>query len=178
MELGDTSDKEASPPQARKREMSKNWQIQMALMLQTLEMEDSMRRGAFTIVAKCFGVACSTVHCLWNRVACTHTSGHIISPEFHSHRKNCRRWPMYLSEFVCKGIKNIPLWKQRTQRKLATLMGVSKTMVHCWIADSTIPVHSNSLKPVLTEENKVAWLFMALDSRDPQDLTKFLDMMD
>ena len=28
------------------------------------------------------------------------------------------------------------------------------------------------------EENKVAWLAMALDSQDPQDPMKFLDMMD
>ena len=57
-------------------------------------------------------------------------------------------------------------------------LGVSKTMVHCWIVDSTIQVHSNSLKPVLTEENKVAQLIMVLDSCDPQDPIKFLDMMD
>ena len=56
--------------------------------------------------------------------------------------------------------------------------GCQKTMVYCWIVDSTICMHSNSLKPVLTEENKVARLFMALDSQDPQDPTKFLDMMD
>ena len=61
---------------------------------------------------------------------------------------------------------------------LAMSMGVSKKMVHHWIVDSTIQVDSNSLKPVLMEENKVAWLLMALDSWDPQDLTKFLDMMD
>ena len=51
-------------------------------------------------------------------------------------------------------------------------------MVHCWIVDLTIRVHSNSLKPVLMEENKVAWLIMALDACDLQDPTKFLDMMD
>ena len=87
MELGDTSDKEASPPQARKREMSKSWQIQMVSILQTLETDDGMRRGAFTIVTKSFGVAHSTVHCLWNRVVCMHASGHIISLEFHSCKK-------------------------------------------------------------------------------------------
>ena len=87
MELGDTSDKEASPPQARKTEMLKSWQIQMVSMLQTLETEDGMRRRAFAIVAKCFGMASSTVHCLWNRVAHMHASGHIISLEFHSHKK-------------------------------------------------------------------------------------------
>ena len=85
---------------------------------------------------------------------------------------------MYPSEVIREGIKNIPLWKRCTQRKLAKSMGVSKTMVHHWIVDSTIRMHSNSLKHVLTEENKVAWLFMVLDSWDPQDLTKFLDMMD
>ena len=52
MELGDTSDEEASPPQAKKREMLKNQRIQMVLMLQMLDTEDGMRRGAFTIVAK------------------------------------------------------------------------------------------------------------------------------
>ena len=63
-------------------------------------------------------------------------------------------------------------------KKAGTLLGVSKTIVHHWIVDLTIQVHSNSLKPVLTEENKVAQLLMALDSRDPQDPMKFLDMMD
>ena len=114
MELGDTSNKEASPPQPKKREMSKNQRIQMVSMLQMLQTDDSMRRGAFTIVAECFGVAHSTVHCLWNRVTCMRASGHIISPEFHS-QKNCGRWPMYPSEFVHEGIKDIPLRKWQTQ---------------------------------------------------------------
>ena len=87
MELGDTSEEEASPPQPKKREMSKNQRIQMVSMLQTLQMENGMRRGAFTIVAECFGMACSMFHCLWNRVVHMHASGHIISPEFHSHKK-------------------------------------------------------------------------------------------
>ena len=177
MELWGTSEEEASPPQPKKREMSKNQRIQMVLMLQMLQMENGMRRGAFTIVAECFGMARSMVHCLWNRVVCMHATSHIISPEFHSHKKS-RRWPMYQSEFIKEGIKNIPLWKRWTQRKLATSLGVSKTMVHHWIVDSTIRVHSNPLKPVLTEENKVAWLIMALDSHDPQDPMKLLDMMD
>ena len=153
MELGDTSNEEASPPQLKKREMLKNQRIQMVSMLQTLQTENGMRRGAFTIVAECFGMACSMVHCLWNRVVRMRASGHIISPEFHSHKKNCRRRPMYLSEFIHEGINNILLCKRWTQRKLATLLGVSKTTMHHWIVDLTIQVHSTSLKPVLTEEN-------------------------
>ena len=92
-------------------------------------------------------------------------------------QKNCRRPPINPSEFVREGIKNIPLCKQRTQRKLAASLGVSKTTVQHWIVDSTIRVHCNSLKPVL-KEKKVARLIMALEAHDPQDPLKFLDMMD
>ena len=178
MELGDTSDEEASPERPKKRELSKSTQIQMVTMLQTLETDDGMRSGSFAMVAECFGVARSTVYRLWNRVVRTRAHGHIISPEFQSHKKNCGRPPMYPSEFVREGIKNIPLRKRRTQRKLAASLGVSKTTVQRWIVDSTIRVHCNSLKPVLTEENKVARLIMALESHDPNDPSKFLDMMD
>ena len=178
MELGDTSDEEASPQRPTKREMTKSQRIQMVTMLQTLETDDSMRSGSFAIVAECFGVARLTVYRLWNRVVHTRAHGHIISPEFQSHKKKCGRPPIYLSEFVREGIKNIPLRKRRTQRKLAASLGVSKTMVQRWIVDSTIRVHCNSLKPVLTEENKVARLIMALEAHDPEDPSKFLDMMD
>ena len=163
MELGDTSNEEASPQHPKKREMSKTQQIQMVTMLQMLQTDNGMRRGAFTMVAECFVMAHSTVHCLWNRVVRTHAHGHIISPEFQSHKKISRRPPIYLWDFVCEGIKNIPFCKRQTQRKLAASLGVSKMTVQCWIVDSTIRVHCNSLKPVLTEENKVAWLIMALE---------------
>ena len=178
MDIGDTSDEEASPERPKKRELSKSTRIQMVTMLQTLETEDGMISGSFAMVAECFGMARSTVYRLWNRVVRTRAHGHIISPEFQSHKKNCGRPPMYPSEFVREGIKNIPLRKRRTQRKLAASLGVSKTTVQRWIVDSTIRVHCNSLKPVLTEENKVARLIMALESHDPNDPSKFRDMMD
>ena len=51
-------------------------------------------------------------------------------------------------------------------------------MVHHWIVVSTIHVHCNSLKPILTEENKWARLEMALHFRDCEDPTKYQDMHD
>ena len=70
------------------------------------------------------------------------------------------------------------LRKQQTQQKLATLMGLLKTTVQCWIVVSTIHVHSNSLKPILTDENKLARVLMANHFRDPQDPLKYQDMHD
>ena len=55
-------------------------------------------------------------------------------------------------------------------------MGVLKTTVQHWIVASTICVHSNSLKPILTEENKLARLLMANHFWDPQDPSKYQDM--
>ena len=57
-------------------------------------------------------------------------------------------------------------------------MGVSKTTVHHWIAASTIRVHSNSFKSILTEENKLARLLMANHFHDPQDPSKYQDLRD
>ena len=77
-----------------------------------------------------------------------------------------------------EGVKNVPLRKWHTQQKLVTSMGVSKTTVHHWIVASTICVQYNSLKPILTEENKWARVEMAMYFRDPEDPMKYQDMWD
>ena len=94
----------------------------MVLMLQTLQTENGMRRGAFTIFAKCFGVACLTVHCLWNRVVHTRASGHIISPEYNSHKKNCGRWPMYPSVHP-QGNQEHPITEAMDSKKAGDIIG-------------------------------------------------------
>ena len=57
-------------------------------------------------------------------------------------------------------------------------MGVSKTTVHRWIVASMIHVHCNSLKPILTEENKRSRFEMALSFRNPANLGQYQDMRD
>ena len=72
----------------------------------------------------------------------------------------------------------MPQRKRQTQQKLVTSMGVSKTTVHRWIVASMIHGHCNSLKPMLTEENKQARFEMALCLRDPANHGKYQDMRD
>ena len=108
--------------------------------------------------------------------ACTHRA--ILFHRNFSPTKKLRE-TSYLSVRVClRGNKEHPIMQVTDPRKLAVSLGVSKTTVQRWIVDSIIRVHCNSLKPVLTEENKVARLIMVLEARDPQDPSKFLDMMD
>ena len=57
-------------------------------------------------------------------------------------------------------------------------MGVLKTTVQHWIVASTIHVHSNSLKPILKKENKLARLLMVNHFWNPQDPSRYQDMRD
>ena len=83
-----------------------------------------------------------------------------------------------MPEFIEEGVKDVLLRKRQTQRKLAMSMGVSKTTAHRWIVASMIHVHCNSLKPILTEENKHARFEMALSFRNPANLGEYQDMRD
>ena len=56
-------------------------------------------------------------------------------------------------------------------------MGVSKTTAHHWVVELTMRVHSNSLRPILTEENRLARFEMAMDACDPVDQTRYQDML-
>ena len=83
MEFGNTSNKEAPPPNPKKREMLKHAQLRMISMPQGMEEDNSLQQGSITFIAKRF-VACSTVYQLWDWAACTHVTGIIISLELSS----------------------------------------------------------------------------------------------
>ena len=51
-------------------------------------------------------------------------------------------------------------------------------MVHHWIVASTIHVHCNSLKIILTDENKWVRMEMAWHFRDHANPTQYQDMHD
>ena len=161
MEFLDASDEEASPTNPKTREMLKNACHQIVSMLQAMETSDCLCQGSVTSITKRFSMACSMVYRLWGCMESMHAMGIIDSPELNSQKKS-RRPCIYLKEFVQEGVKNELLRKRRTQRKLVTLMGVSKTTVHHRIVGSTIHMHYNSIKPILTEESKMARVEMAL----------------
>ena len=115
--------------------------------LQSMQCDNGLWRGSITIITKRFNMACSTVYQLWEQAACTCAMGDIISPENNSQKK--LQEASYISERVHPGgCQGCPTAEEAYPKKLATLMGVSKTTVHCWIVGLTIRVHCNSLKPV------------------------------
>ena len=147
-------------------------------MLYMNAMEDHLKRGSIMAIAKRFDMACLMIHRIWKQVEHTCAMGIINSPELYSQGGNSRRVPKYFPEFIEEGVKGIPLRKRHTQQKLVKLMGVSKTTVHRWIVELTLHVHSNSLRPILTEENRLARFEMAMDACDPVDQMRYQDMCD
>ena len=155
MEAMGASNKEAPPTNVRKKDLSKSQRLEAVSILRVKYIDGCFKRGAIVDVAKRINVARTTIWRLWQRAACTHAVGIINSPELVSW-KSSGRAPKYLPEFIEEGVKDVPLRKRQTQGKLVTSMGVSKTTVHRWIVASMIHVRCNSLKPILTEENKHA----------------------
>ena len=135
MELGDTSNEEASPPQPKKREMSKNPNGFHAPNTADREWHE---KGSFHHCRQMFRHGSLDGSLLMEQGGTHARTWPYYFSGISFPQKTSRRRPMYLSEFICEGIKNIPLWKRRTQRKLAASLGVSKTMVHHWIVDLTI----------------------------------------
>ena len=86
MEFGNTSEEEAPHARPRNTDLSKSMQMQIVVMPQGKENDGSLQRGLVTAIAKRFGMAHCTVHCLWKRVACMHPTGIINSPEFNSRK--------------------------------------------------------------------------------------------
>jgi hypothetical protein len=75
-------------------------------------------------------------------------------------------------------VKNTPLLNRRSQRKLAKFLGVSKTKVQEWVSRGILRSNTNSLKPFLTEENKVKRVLFCLEWLNPNDEDVYQDLMD
>ena len=142
--------------------------LQMILMLQSMQFDGSLWMGLITIIAKRF----------YGSRQCTHMPWVILFLQKLIPRK--KLWEAsYRSKRVHPGgCQGCPAAEEVYPKKTCNIDGTSKTTVHFWIVASTICVHCNLLKPVLTEENIVARLSMALEFRDPVDLTKYCDMLD
>ena len=89
MEFGDASDKEAPPAHPNKKDLTRSLRMQIVSMLQGMENDGSLPRGSVTAIAKRL----------------------INSPDFNSQRKNSGRPPIYPTEFVREGVKDMPLRK-------------------------------------------------------------------
>jgi len=90
--------------------------------------------------------------------------------------KKCGRKKMQvdLSEVL-----NVPLHRRTTIRSLAKAIGVTRSTLYRWFKEGLLRRHSNTLKPLLREENKkerLQWCVSILDHRTLPNEPRFIEM--
>ena len=150
----------------------------LGLLLARLE-DGVLPWGSFTIVADQIGVARSTISRLWWQARGACKKSLIITPEIASRinsRGNCRKYSH--AEFR-QGLKEIPRHRHKTYRSTAKAMEVALSTVQRMLLHQDVcRVHTSSLKPTLTEENKISRMELALSFVDKNNTSKFENMED
>ena len=135
--------------------------------------------GSFTIVTDQIGVARSTISRLWWQARGARKQSLIITPEIASRnnsRTNCHK---YLHAEFHQGLKEIPRCRRKTYHSTAKAMGVALSTVQRMLLHRDVcHVHTSSLKPTLTEENKMSRMELALSFMDKNNTSKFENMED
>ena len=135
--------------------------------------------GSLTIVADEIGVACSTISRLWWQARGAHEGSLIITPEIASWNNSHANALKYSHAEFCQSLKEIPQHHHKTYHSTAKALGVSlNTVQRMLLQQDVCHVHTSSLKPTLTDENKVSRMELALSFIDKNDTSKFEHMED
>ena len=150
----------------------------LGLLLSRLE-DGVLPWGSLTIVADQIVVSRSTIRRLWWQVRGACEQSLIITPEiasWNNSRTNCLKYSH--AEFH-QGLKEIPRRRRKTYRSTAKAMGVALSTVQRMLLHRDVcHVHTSSLKPTLTEENKMSRMELALSFVHKNNTSKFENMED
>ena len=135
--------------------------------------------GSVTIVADEIGVACSTISRLWGQVHRACEGSLLITPEIASRNNSRANLLKYSHAEFHQSLKEIPQCHHKTYHSTAKALRVSlNTVQQMLLHQDVCHVHMTSLKPILTEENKVSRMECALSFIDKNDTSKFKHMED
>ena len=150
----------------------------LGLLLSRLE-NGVLLWGSFTIVADEIGVARSTISRLWRQARGARKQSLIIALEIASRNNSRAKSPKYSHAEFRQGLKEIPRRCRKTYRSTAKAMGVSLNTVQRMLLQKDVcRIHTSSLKPTLTEENKMSRMELALSFVDKNNTSKFENMAD
>ena len=150
----------------------------LGLLLSWLE-DGVLLWGSLIIVADQIGVSCSTISKLWRQAHGAHEQSLIITPEITSRNNSSSNCLKYSHTEFRQGLKEIRRCRRKTYRSTAKAMGVALSTVQQMLLHRDVcRVHMSSLKPTLTEENKMSRMELALSFIDKNNTSKFENMED
>ncbi|KAF0770093.1 hypothetical protein AaE_002626, partial [Aphanomyces astaci] len=135
--------------------------------------------GAFAAVAANFGVARSTVRLIWKRAAvnlndklrpCSDVSSRI--------KGHCGRNLKH--ESVASRLQALPKAKRTTFRSIAAALNMPRSTLHAYYKRGIFVKYSSSVRPALTDSNKIVRVKWALDFVHALNENEYVfsDMMD
>ena len=135
--------------------------------------------GSLTIVADEIGVAHSTISRLWWQARGAHEESLIITPEIALRNNSCVNALKYSHAEFCQSLKEIPQHRHKTYRSTVKALRVSLNTVQRMLLQRDVcRIHTSSLKPTLTDENKVSRMELTLSFIDKNNTSKFENMED
>ncbi|XP_074284300.1 uncharacterized protein LOC141608853 [Silene latifolia] len=120
--------------------------------------DGKLKHGAMNEVAAQFGVCRKTVTKLWKQAKMQHAAGHGIS--VNSKLKG-RQMPKR-KVFDTNKLESIELLERTTQEGVSKGMGVSQSTLSRWVKADLIDSHTNAIKPLLSDKNKLERLIYCL----------------
>jgi hypothetical protein len=146
---------------------------QLLLRVKQGHPDQKLMRGALSDVAKNFNVTGRTVGKIWKRARQSFADPTIASFRASPLKKNCGRKQKFDRDEVRDAIREVPLNKRNTLRRLALSIGLPLTTVHRMKEDpldSVIVPHSNAIKPHLHDYHQLARVLYAVENLDLEDL--------
>ena len=168
METDETSNEEVVPQGRLLNELSNVDRQSVVAMLHGLVENGHLPRGSITKVAKSFFISRQSVTRIWGRAARAE-----LPPNFslneelvrsQNSRKNCGRNKIWNIQDIQEHIQEIPHKKRRSMRDLASNLQIPLVQVHRLVhhPEKGIVPHTSALKPMLTEENKLKEVDLAV----------------
>jgi hypothetical protein len=181
----------------KKFELSTNNRQSAFLILWSKQENGSLPRGSAREVAEFFSVDRSTISNLWRQIkkkiddAVDNQNGEQVEVEalltdirfYESGRKLSGRTMKWDVSALKEAVRNLRLTERQNFRMLARNISVPLPTVHRLFKMGVFRRHTSSLKPFLTEENKVSRVAYALEEIDAATLVgggvaMFKDMYD
>ncbi|XP_015165532.1 uncharacterized protein [Solanum tuberosum] len=166
-----SDDEELSQSSSTPRELSNDKRIALYEMLLAKSVNGKLGQGVRKMVASHFSVSLRTVYRIWKQ------SGYGTQNDVSRRKaKNCGRKRI---EIDMNRFREIPLRKRTTLRTLACSLDVNKSTLGRRLKGKEIQRHSNTIKPFLTEQNKISRLQFCLSMVDRDSIPddpSFIDM--
>ncbi|XP_028087118.1 uncharacterized protein LOC114287871 [Camellia sinensis] len=127
--------------------------------------DGKLKRGCQTEAAAKFSVHVKTVRCIWQRGIACMENGLMVNVSSKLTNSGCKRVQLNFGK-----VTEIPLRCRTNIRSLSKALNFPKSTVHRRIKEGKIRLHSNALKPYLSEENKRVRLRFCLSMLEPNSL--------